>query len=52
MSEWKDVNPGGLVGLFLGALLVGSGIPGEGLCAGAEQVEDHRQGTQAVPPTR
>jgi len=51
MSEWKDVNPGGLVGLFLGALLVGSGIPGEGLCAGAEQVEDHKQGTQAVPPT-
>lgn len=51
MSEWKHANPWGLVGLFLGALLVGSGIPGEGTCAGAEPVEDHLQGTQAVPLT-
>ncbi len=51
MSEWRNVTPGGLVGLFLGALLVGSGIPGEGTCASAEQVEDQLQGTQAVPLT-
>ena len=51
MSEWKRVNPGGLVGLFLGALLVGSEIPGEGICAGAEQVKDHIQGTQALART-
>ena len=52
MSEWRNVNLGGLVGLFVGALLVGSGIPGEGTCASPEQVEDQLQGTQAVPLTQ